>query len=185
MSRLRVPVSGRDHLRGSLPRAAVVLVEYGDYECPACAAAQPVVDQLSAMLGDQLCTVWRHFPLTQVHLQAQRAAEAAEAAGAQGSFWPMHELLFARQPMFDEASLGEYAAELELDVARFTSELLTGVHEPRVRSDFLGGVRSGVNGTPTFFINGARYDGPYRVDAMLAALKATIRTRQIQPRAGR
>ena len=97
----------------------------------------------------------------------------------------MHDLLFARQPMFDEASLSEYAAELGLDVARFTTELLTGVHEPRVRSDFLGGVRSGVNGTPTFFINGTRYDGSYRVDALLTALKAAIRTRQIQAPAGR
>jgi len=185
MSRLRVPVSARDHMRGSLPRAAVVLVEYGDFECPACAAAKPLVDQLGVMMGDELCTVWRHFPLTQVHLQAQRAAEAAEAAGAQSAFWGMHELLFERQPMFDEASLRDYAAELGLDVARFTSELLTGVHEPRVRNDFLGGVRSGVNGTPSFFVNGARYDGAYRLDALLAALKAATRTRQIQPRAGR
>jgi protein-disulfide isomerase len=185
MSRLRVPVSARDHMRGSLSRAAVVMVEYGDFECPACAAAQPIVDQLGVMLGDELCTVWRHFPLTQVHLQAQSAAEAAEAAGAQGAFWPMHELLFARQPIFDEDSLREYAAELGLDVARFTNELLSGVHEPRVRKDFLGGVRSGVNGTPTFFINDTRYDGPYRGDALFAALKAAQRTRQIQPRAGR
>jgi protein-disulfide isomerase len=185
MSRLRVPVSARDHLRGSLSRAAVVLVEYGDFECPACAAAKPVVDQLGVMLGEELCTVWRHFPLTQVHLQAQRAAEAAEAAGAQGAFWPMHELLFARQPVFDEASLADYAAQLGLDVARFTTELLTGVHEPRVRNDFLGGVRSGVNGTPTFFVNGARYDGSYGLPALLAALKAAQRTRQIQPPAGR
>jgi protein-disulfide isomerase len=185
MSRLRVPVSGRDHMRGSLPRAAVVLVEYGDYECPACAAAKPVVDQLGVLLGDELCTVWRHFPLTQIHLQAQRAAEAAEAAGAQGAFWPMHELLFARQPMFDEASLGEYAGELGLDVVRFSTELLTGVHEPRVRKDFIGGVRSGVNGTPTFFMNDARYDGSHALHALLAALKAALRTRQIQSRAGR
>jgi protein-disulfide isomerase len=185
MSRLRVPVSARDHMRGSLSRAAVVLVEYGDFECPHCAAAQPVVEQLGVMLGEELCTVWRHFPLTQIHLQALRAAEAAEAAGTQGAFWPMHELLFERQPMFDDASLGEYAAELGLDVTRFTTELLTGVHQPRVRNDFLGGVRSGVNGTPAFFINGARYDGSYRVDALLAALKAAIRARQIESRAGR
>jgi protein-disulfide isomerase len=184
VSRLRVPVGERDHMRGSLQRAAVVLVEYGDYECPHCAAAQPVVDQLSVMLGEELCTVFRHFPLTELHPHALRAAEAAEAAGAQGAFWPMHELLFARQPMFDDASLGEYADELGLDVARFTTELLTGVHEPRVRKDFMGGVRSGVNGTPTFFINGARHDGSYALPALLAAVKAARHTRQIQSRAG-
>ena len=185
MSQLRGAVSERDHLRGSLSRAAVVLVEYGDYECPHCAAAQPVVDQLALTLGEQLCTVWRHFPLTQIHLQAQRAAEAAEAAGAQGAFWAMHELLFARQPMFDESALAEYAAELGLDEVRFTTELLSGVHVQRVRADFMSGVRSGVNGTPTFFINGARYDGAYEVHALLAALKAAQRTRRIQSPAGR
>jgi protein-disulfide isomerase len=185
MSRLRVPVSERDHLRGSLQRAEVVLVEYGDYECPHCAAAQPVVDQLTILLGEALCTVWRHFPLTELHAQAERAAQGAEAAGAQGAFWPMHELLFARQPIFDAVSLREYAGELGLDVARFTTELLSGVHAPRVRADFMGGVRSGVNGTPTFFIDGARYDGAHQLRALLAALKAAQRTRQSQPQAGR
>ena len=171
MSRLRVPVTERDHLRGSPRDAAVVLVEYGDYECPHCAAAQPTVDNLSVMLGEQLCTVYRHFPLTQIHPHAERAAEAAEAAGAQGAFWPMHELLFDQQPLFDDASLIGYADELGLDVNRFASELGAGVHEQRVREDFMGGVRSGVNGTPTFFMNGIRYDGPYDLQSLFAALQ--------------
>lgn len=171
MSRLRVPVSERDHVRGSPSDAALVLVEYGDYECPYCAAAQPTVESLGAVLGDQLCTVFRHFPLSQIHPHAVRAAEAAEAAGAQGAFWPMHELLFERQAMLDDASLVGYADELALDLERFASDLRTGVHEPRVREDFMGGVRSGVNGTPTFFINGTRYDGSYDAQSMLAALE--------------
>jgi protein-disulfide isomerase len=171
VSRLREPASERDHVRGSLRDASVVLVEYGDYECPHCAAAQPTVDSLGALLGEGLCTVFRHFPLTQIHPHSLRAAEAAEAAGAQGAFWPMHETLFDHQDMLDDASLAEYADELGLDVRRFTNELRLGVHEPRVREDFMGGVRSGVNGTPTFFINGTRYDGSYDLRSMFAALQ--------------
>jgi protein-disulfide isomerase len=170
VSRLRIPVTERDHLRGSLRAAAVVLLEYGDYECPHCAAAQPMIDTLSVMLGDRLCVAFRHFPLSQVHPHAQHAAEAAEAADAQSMFWPMHELLF-EQRLLDDSSLLEYADELGLDVERFASELRAGVHEPRVREDFMSGVRSGVNGTPAFFINGARYDGSHDLQSLLSALQ--------------
>jgi protein-disulfide isomerase len=184
VSRLRVPVSERDHLRGSLAAAAVVLVEYGDYECPHCAMAQPIVDAAGVALGEELCTVFRHFPLVQIHPRAQRAAEAAEAAGAQGVFWPMHEMLFANQPAFDDAALADYADALGLDLARFASELLSGAHEQRVRADFIGGVRSGVNGTPTFFINGARYDGAHDLHSLLAALRLEPRRKRIRSPAG-
>jgi protein-disulfide isomerase len=171
MSRLRVPVTARDHTRGGGLDAAVVLVEYGDYECPYCAAAQPMVDNICTMLSDRMCYAFRHFPLSSVHPHAQQAAEAAEAAGAQFAFWPMHELLFEQQDALDESSLLEYADELGLDLARFGRELLTHAHEQRVRQDFMGGVRSGVNGTPTFFINGLRYDGRYDLDSMFAAVR--------------
>jgi protein-disulfide isomerase len=170
MSRLVVPVTDRDHMRGT-PEAPAVLVEYGDYECPHCAAAQPIVDSICTMLNKNVCYVFRHFPLNAVHPHAQHAAEAAEAAAAQQMFWPMHELLFEQQEALDDASLLAYAAELGLDVERFGTELASGVYGQRVREDFLGGVRSGVNGTPSFFINGLRYDGSYHLESLFAAVR--------------
>jgi protein-disulfide isomerase len=150
------------------------MVEYGDYQCPHCAAAQPVVEALVQAFGERMCLVYRHFPLATVHPYAEQAAEAAEAAGAQGTFWPMHQALFENQQALDQASLLEYADELGLDVARFGRELLERVHLPRVRADFMGGVRSGVNGTPTFFINGERYEGPYDLASLGAALRQAM-----------
>jgi protein-disulfide isomerase len=163
-TQLTAPVSARDHHLGPLA-APVTLVEYGDYECPYCGAAHPVVTEVKRRLGDQLCLVYRHFPLTRVHPHAQLAAEAAEAAGAQGRFWPMHDMLFEHQDALDERSLLAYAAALGLDVNRFAGDLSSGAHVPRVREDFASGVRSGVNGTPTFFINGWRHDGAAAIDA--------------------
>src|SRR5262245_11629280 len=168
-SQLTVPVSARDHHLGPLA-APVALVEYGDYECPHCGAAHPVVTEVKRRLGDRLCLVYRHFPLTRVHPHAERAAEAAEAAGAQGQFWPMHDTLFEHQDALDERSVLTYAAELGLDVGRFAADLSAGVHLPRVRDDFASGVRSGVNGTPTFFINGWRHDGAADLPTLLAAI---------------
>ena len=170
MSQLRLPVSARDHVLGSPDDAAVILLEYGDYECPYCGMAQETVRGLVDALGERMCLAFRHFPLTQVHPHALHAAEAAEAAAAQGAFWPMHELLYERQQRLDDESLIEYAADLGLDVDRFADELATHVHEQRVRDDFVGGVRSGVNGTPSFFINGELYRGSYDLESMLGAL---------------
>jgi protein-disulfide isomerase len=147
-------------------------VEYGDYECPYCGAAYPVLQEVRRLLGDDLRFVFRNFPLTQAHPHAQRAAEAAEAAAAQGEFWGMHGRLFENQDALEEADLLRYAAALGLDAERFTRELSAGVHRDRVRRDFRSGVRSGVNGTPTFFINGVRHDGPSDLPTLLAALEA-------------
>jgi protein-disulfide isomerase len=147
----------------------VTLLEYGDYECPYCGAAHPVVEAVRARMRSRLRFAYRHFPLTHVHAHAQRAAEAAEAAGAQGRFWEMHNLLFANQDALDDESLLVYSAQLDLDVARVARELAAGIHAPRVREDFMSGARSGVNGTPTFFFNGVRYDGPRDVESMIAA----------------
>jgi protein-disulfide isomerase len=171
VSRLRVPLTNRDHSRGGGLDAPAVLVEYGDYECPACAAMQPIVDNVGMMLGERMCYVFRHFPLSTIHPHAEHAAEAAEAAAAQFTFWPMHALLFEQQDALDDASLLEYADELGLDVVRFGRELVEHEHAARVRADFMGGVRSGVNGTPTFFINGLRYDGPHSLEALFAAVR--------------
>jgi protein-disulfide isomerase len=168
-ARLTVPVSPRDHIQGSIA-APAILVEYGDYECPYCGAAHPVVKALQAQMRGQLCFVFRHFPLATIHPHAQPAAEAAEAAGAQGAFWPMDDMLFTHQQALDDAHLVRYAATLGLDVARVAAELRDHVWAPRVREDFLSGVRSGVNGTPTFFINGVRHDGSPDFDILYAAL---------------
>jgi protein-disulfide isomerase len=161
----------RDHVMG--PRdAPVTLVEYGDYECPFCGRAHAVVASVLQAAGDGVLFVYRHFPLSTVHPHAQLAAEAAEAAGAQGRFWPMHDLLFSNQQALDAPHLVMYAASLGLDEERFVAELKGRVHHEKVRGDFLSGARSGVNGTPTFFVNGVRHDGSAEFPVLLAAVRA-------------
>jgi len=167
---LTLPVSERDHAQGPAD-AAVTLVEYGDFECPYCGRAFPIVKQIQQALGRRLRFIFRNFPLKESHPHAEHAAEAAEAAGVQGKFWEMHDRLYQRQFALEDSSLAEYAADLGIDVARFTQELAQGAHAPRVREDFRSGVSSGVNGTPTFFINGARHDGSYDAETLLAALE--------------
>ncbi len=172
---LALPVSEeRDHIRGT-PTAPVTLVEYGDFECPHCGAAHQIVEQLIEDLADEVRLVFRHFPLATVHPNAARAAEAAEAAGAHGQFWEMHDILFENQDALDEESLRAYASTLGLDVRQFERELREHVHLPRVQEDFATGVRSGVNGTPTFFINGRRHDGPWDLPSLVAAIEAHAR----------
>jgi protein-disulfide isomerase len=167
---LTVPVSERDHVQGP-DTAPVTLVEYGDFECPYCAAAYVIVKQVQQNMGDQLRFVYRHFPLTEVHPHAEPAAEAAEAAGAQGQFWEMHDVLYENQRRLDPPHLVKFAEELGLDVKRFERELEESIYRPRVREDFLSGVRSGVNGTPGFFINGVRYDGSWDLPPLVEALE--------------
>ncbi len=165
---LVLPVSERDHIWGR-PGATDELVEYGDYECPFCAAAHPIVQEVKRIMGDRLAFVFRHFPLSNIHPHAHRAAEAAEAAGAQGKFWPMHDILFARQRHLEDRHLLSYADELGLDLRRVAAELASGVHRRRVDEDFRSGILSGVNGTPTFFVNGVRHNGGYDLRSLLAA----------------
>jgi protein-disulfide isomerase len=150
----------------------VTLLEYGDYECPYCGAAYPIIKDVQARMGDRLRFVFRNFPITTSHPHAEQAAEAAEAAGAQGRFWEMHDVLYENQKRLGDDDLRAYAQRIGLDLERFDKELAEHVHAPRVREDFMSGVRSGVNGTPTFFINGARYDDAYDVETLLAALGA-------------
>jgi protein-disulfide isomerase len=171
---LTVPVSERDHILGPVT-APLTLLEYGDFECPYCGAAHPILEEVRALLGPRLRFVYRHFPLTNVHPHAESAAEAAEAAGAQGRFWEMHDRLFEHQDALEDEDLVAHADALGLDVERFVEELADGVHGPRVRQDFLSGVRSGVNGTPSFYINGVRYNGQYDLASLLAALEAALR----------
>ena len=160
----------RDHIQGPAG-AAVTLVEYGDYECPYCGAAYPIVKELQARMGDRLRFVFRNFPITTSHPHAEQAAEAAEAAAAQSRFWEMHDLLYENQRRLRDQDLHAYAEQLGLEVDRFDKDLAEHVHAPRVREDFMSGVRSGVNGTPSFYVNGARHDDSYDLDTLLAALE--------------
>lgn len=160
---------GRDHMRGPVD-APVTLVEYGDYECPFCATAAGVVRSLEARMGGQLRYVFRHFPLASVHQHAQRAAEAAEAAGAQRRFWDMHDMLFLRQRELDSESLLRHARALDLSTGAFSAALVKHTYLPKVRRDFISGVVSGVNGTPSFYINGVRHEGPWDLPVLAAAV---------------
>lgn len=175
-ARLSEPVSERDHVLGP-DDAKVTLVEYGDLECAHCRQVQPIIRQLRQRLGNRIRYVYRHFPLSTLHPNAKLAAEAAEAAGAQGKYWEMHDLLFEHQGEIDQEHLVEYARELDLDIERFLQELIDGVYEERVRQDFLSGVKSGVNGTPTFFINDNRYDGPWDLESLLLAIEKPLGVR--------
>jgi len=168
---LTIPVNERDHVLGP-ETAAVTLVEYGDFECPYCGAAHPSVVQVRETLGDELRFAFRNFPLSQIHPHSLQAAEAAEAAGAQGRFWEMHDLLFTNQRALELDDLLGYAAALDLDLDRFALELDQHTHEPRIREDFMSGIRSGVNGTPTFFVNGMRHNGGYDPESLLEAIRA-------------
>ena len=173
MSQLKPPVSEADHASGPAD-APVTLVEYGDYECPHCGRAFPIVHEVRKRLGKRLRFVFRNFPLSQAHPHAEHAAEAAEAAAAQGRFWAMHDALFTDQEALADRDLVARARSMGLDVARFESELRESVWAKRVSGDFRSGVRSGVNGTPTFFINGTRYDGSWDLDSLLEAIEAAI-----------
>jgi protein-disulfide isomerase len=171
--RLTVPVSERDHVLGPAT-APVTLVEYGDYECPFCGAAHRSLQQVLGVMGNDVRFAFRHFPLSQIHPHAYQAAEAAEAAGAQGRFWEMHDLLFEHQDRLGLRDLIGYAGALGLDLERFVTDLRGHANAGRLREDFLSGVRSGVNGTPTFFVNGIRHDGGYEPEALLDALRGAL-----------
>jgi protein-disulfide isomerase len=163
-----------DHIRGP-QEASVTLVEYGDFECPYCGEAEPVIRGLLAEFGTELRFVFRHLPLVDVHEHAQLAAEAAEAARAQGRFWDMHDLLFAHQDALDPDDLYGYAAELGLDLERFSEELRTRKHAPKVASDVGSADESGVTGTPTFFVNGRRHLGAYDHETLTRAVEREAR----------
>ena len=166
----------RDHTRGPLD-APVTLVEYGDFECPYCGLAEPVVRELLADHDEDVLFVFRHLPLTDVHAYAQLAAEASEAAAAQGRFWEMHDLLLANQDALEPRHLVGYAEQLGLDVDRFRDELRRRVHAPRVAEDVADADASQVTGTPTFFINGLRHHGAYDMATLEAAIRAARQRR--------
>jgi protein-disulfide isomerase len=168
---LAVPVDAeRDRVRGP-EDAPVTLVEYGDFECPFCGQAEPVIRELLADFGD-LRYVWRHLPLNDVHPRAQVAAEAVEAAAEQGVFWEMHDLLFDHQDALRPDDLVGYAAQLGLDIERFADDLRKHAGAARVAEDVDGADLSTVSGTPTFFVNGRRHYGAYDIGTLSAAVRA-------------
>ncbi len=169
-TQLAVVVHAGDHALGPA-NAPLTLVEYADYECPDSRRAYPVMKALLRRFGPRLRFVFRHFPLKQIHEQAEHAAEVAEAAGTQGQYWEMHDRLYERQFALDDVYLIEYAADLGLDAARVQRELEGHVHLSHVRDDFKGGVQSGVKGTPTFFVNGVRFRGPWDEELLARALE--------------
>jgi protein-disulfide isomerase len=169
MSRLKPPLNAQDHIQGR-PDAPIQLVEYGDYECPFCARAHLIVNAVRSK-NDDLLFAFRNFPLSQVHPHALRAAQAAEAAGLQGRFWPMHDLLFENQQFLEDGHLFRYAGLVGCNLDQFAEDIDSEEVAEKVRSDFLSGARSGVNGTPTFFINGERYDGSWEPEVLLSVLQ--------------
>jgi protein-disulfide isomerase len=173
----------RDHIRGPAD-APVTLVEYGDFECPFCGQAEAVIRELLSSFGDELRYVWRHLPLSDVHTSAQLAAEASEAAAAQGQFWPAYDLLLAHPDVFTLRDLGRIAESLELDVPRFWDDVRRHEHAARIADDVASADASGVVGTPTFFINRRRHQGAYDVDTLTTAVNAARRRSRLLAKAG-
>jgi protein-disulfide isomerase len=172
------PVSAHDYAEGPAD-APLTLVEYGDYQCPYCGAAYPIVKRVQKTLGKKLRFVFRNFPLTRAHPYALIAAEAAEAAALQGKFWEMHDLLFEQQTFLEPDIIPRWAKRIGLDLKKFKNDINQGVVATRIQEDRQSGIRSGVNGTPTFFINGTRYDGLPDYESLLAALESELELRSV------
>ena len=164
-----LPVKDQDHIQGST-NAPYVLVEYGDYQCPYCGDAHSMIKEIQGRLGNKLCFAYRNFPLVEIHQHAEHAAEAAESAGEQGHFWEMHDVLFENQDALEDENLAEYAAELNLDPERLIAEVRGGAHASRIQKDLRTGEKDGVEGTPTFFVNGVLFNGEPTPEDLLAAL---------------
>ncbi|WP_395402801.1 DsbA family protein [Pseudoduganella sp. UC29_106] len=173
---LAKPVDENDHVLGPAD-APVTLVEYGDFQCPHCRTAHFYLKNVLATMGDDVRFVFRHMPLTQIRPMAQLAAEAAEAAGAQGKFWPLHDLIYENQDLLSPALLTRLGQRLGLDMQRFTDDSASHRFLPKVKEDFMSAVRSGAAGTPSFFINGEPYEGSFDDEALIDALRFAVQAR--------
>jgi protein-disulfide isomerase len=178
VARLRVPVTPDDHIQGP-ESAPITLVEYGDYQCPFCGRAYPIVKELQRDFADQLRFVFRNFPLAQTHLLAEPAAETAEYAGANGRFWEMHDGLYENQPSLGVPRFLELAHGLGFSEDGLRNALENHEFLPRIRRDFMGGVKSGVNGTPSFFINGIRHEGGWGYEDLARAIESHLESRRV------
>ena len=172
VKRLIVPLNiGSDHIRGSI-NAQLNIVEYGDYECPYTGMAYPIVKEIIRQFSDEkICFVFRNFPLNDIHPHAQHAAEAAEAAAAQDKFWEMHDYLFEHQTALNDSHLLEYAQKVGLNIEKFKKDMSGHIYAPLINESIRSGVDSGVEGTPTFFINGVRYEDPWDLKTLSESLK--------------
>ena|SRR5262245_33788425 len=176
---LNVPVTSNDNIQGDA-NALIVLVEYGDYQCPHCGHAYPIVKRVQQQFGKQLAFVFRNFPLNEIHPAAEAAAETAEFAAANGRFWEMHDAIFENQADLSPEMLLELAARLNLRFHELQAAWANQIYRRQVYDDFIGGVRSGVNGTPTFFINGRRYEGAVELGDLVQAIDAVGTLNEIQ-----
>jgi protein-disulfide isomerase len=170
---LRPAVSEADHIQGN-PDAPIELLEYGDYQCPFCGRAYPIIKKLQREMGDKLKFVFRNFPLTNAHPQAMLAAMASEAAALQGKFWPMHDILFEHQRRLTKPAIMGYAEELSLNIIKFESDIEDGEIQKAVELQFYGGMRSGVNATPGLFINGEKWNGSWEGDDLSIFIRNTF-----------
>src|ERR671916_222527 len=171
---MTVPVNiGSDHIRGSI-NAPIIIVEYGDYECPYTGMAYPIIKEIMGKFGDQVYFVFRNFPLQGIHPHAQHAAEAAEAAAAQDKFWQMHDYLFEHQKALDDEHLLEYAQKVGLDTDKFEKEMAGHIYAPLIDESLKSGIESGVRGTPTFFINGERYEDSWDLDTFSSFVRRSL-----------
>ena len=172
--KLTVPVNiGSDHVRGSI-NAPITLVEYGDYECPYTGLAYPIIKEIMKQLGDKIYIVFRNVPRNDIHPHAQAAAEAAEAAAAQDKFWQMHDYLFEHQKALDYNHLLEYAQKVGLDIDRFKKEMSGHIYASLINESLRNGIDSGVEGTPTFFLNGVHYEDSWDLDTFSNVLKKNL-----------
>lgn len=167
---LKIPVTPDDHIRGNID-APITLIEYGDFQCPHCRSAEPIVKEIESHFGDQLRYVFRNFPLSEIHPYADAAAQASEFASDYDKYWEFHDLIFQNQDNLSIPLLFGLADSLKIPSKDLELALHKNLYQPKVRSDFMGGVRSGVNGTPTFFINEERYNGPVAYDDLVLAIE--------------
>ena len=173
MTQLVPAVNSNDHSFGN-PAAPLELVEYGDYECPYCGLAYPIVKVIQRKLGSEMKFVFRNFPLSKIHAHAFSAAVATEAAGLQDKFWEMHDLIFQNQKALDVENIFRFARAIGIDLERFKNDIEQKTLIDKVEKDFESGLRSGVNRTPTFFINGKKYDGDWRAEQLFQYLKSQL-----------
>jgi protein-disulfide isomerase len=173
MAKLKPPVSEKDHVKGNL-NAPVILVEYGDFQCPYCGAAFPIVKQIEKIYENRLALIFRHFPLAESHPYAQAAAIAAEAAANQGKFWQMHDLIFENQASLNPQTLLLLAKSLKLDIKTFEKDITDPKVFEKVEANFESGIVSGVNGTPSFYINGMKFDGSYDFHSLTRAIDEAL-----------
>jgi protein-disulfide isomerase len=175
INKLTLPIKvDYDHIQGPI-NAPISIVEYGDYECPYTGMAYPIVKELRRRLGDSICFVFRNFPLNEIHPHAQHAAEAAEAAGGQDKFWQMHDHLFEHQNELEDGHLLEYAKIVGLDTERFKKEISEHVYVPVINKSLKNGIKSGVEGTPTFFLNAVRYEDSWELETLFETIRSAIK----------